>query len=194
MAAHHETSDWPAYLEAVVNVLHERGIECARGLTDAEISAAESENGFHFPPDLRSLLEHAMPVGDQFPNWREPGSDSMRSRLDFPADGICFDIEHNDFWLPEWSKRPMGLEAAYSIAREAVRAAPFLIPVYSHRYMPASPCEAGNPVLSVYQADIIPYGFDLPSYLFAEFGIPNPFPVPPSPREIAFWSEIMDFW
>jgi hypothetical protein len=38
--------------------------------------------------------------------------------------------------------------------------------------------------------DIIYYGFDLPSYLFAEFGVPNPLPIRDSPREIEFWSEL----
>lgn len=194
MAAHHLTAEWPSYLDTVVTVLREQGIQCAPGLTDAEIADAEHENGFHFPPDLRSVLEHAMPVGDRFPDWRYPGSDFIRGRLDFPADGICFDVEHNEFWLPAWGTQPERLEEAFAIAREAVRAAPLLIPVYSHRYLPASPCEAGNPVLSVHQTDIIPYGIDLPSYLFAEFGVPNPFPVPASPREIAMWTEIMDFW
>jgi hypothetical protein len=49
---------------------------------------------------------------------------------------------------------------------------------------------AGNPVFSVYQTDVIYYGFDLPSYLFEEFGVPNPFPRPERPREIELWSEL----
>lgn len=104
---------------------------------------------------------------------------------------MCFDIEHDSFWLPAWGPKPGTSEAAQAMARRAVRAAPFLIPVFSHRYLPASPCEAGNPVFSVYQTDIIYYGFDLPSYLSAEFEVPNPYPVPESPKEIEFWSELV---
>lgn len=48
---------------------------------------------------------------------------------------------------------------------------PRLIPVYGHRYLPAFPSEAGNPVYSVYQTDIICYGNDLLTYLCREFKI-----------------------
>ena len=65
-----------------------------------------------------------------------------------------------------------------------------MIPVFAHRYLPASPWASGNPVFSIYQTDIIYYGLNLPSYLFAEFGVPNPFPTSDTPREIEFWSEL----
>jgi hypothetical protein len=51
-----------------------------------------------------------------------------------------------------------------------VAAAPGLIPVFGHRYLLARPCVVGNPVLSVYQSDIIVYGEDLRGYLLIEFG------------------------
>lgn len=44
------------------------------------------------------------------------------------------------------------------------------IVVIEHRYLLASPCEAGNPVLSIYQSDIIIYGVDLHDYFLTEFG------------------------
>jgi hypothetical protein len=72
-----------------------------------------------------------------------------------------------------------------------VARAPILIPVYSHRFIPAALSEAGNPVFSVYQTDIIHYGLDLPSYLHAEFDACNPYPVPSEPKEIRFWSELV---
>lgn len=81
---------------------------------------------------------------------------------------MCFDVEHNAFWDPEWGDRPSSLADALRIAEEAVRAAPRLIPVYGHRYLPQEPCIAGNPVFSVYQMDIIVYGSDLYYYFLAE--------------------------
>jgi hypothetical protein len=66
---------------------------------------------------------------------------------------------------------------------------PRLIPVYIHRFIPSEPPEAGNPVFSVHQSDIIIYGNDLAAYLSAEFGIPNPSTSPEAPRAIRFWSE-----
>ena len=180
----------PEYLEVVGGTLRNHGVRIAPGLTESELSAAEAAHGFRFPPDLRSLLAHALPEAEQFPDWRHPDSAFIADRLAWPADSMCFDVEHDGFWLPAWGPRPETLEAAWTRAREAVRAAPFLIPLHAHRYLPAVPCIAGNPVFSVYQTDIIYYGFDLPSYLAAEFGVPNPLPAPEEPREIEFWSEL----
>jgi hypothetical protein len=178
------------YLKTAVKTMHDRGVEFAPGLAAREVGAAESEHGFRFPSDLRAFLENALPVGEGFPDWRSPVSQLIKDSLAWPADGMCFDVEHNAFWLPAWGPMPGSLEEAHAKARQAVRDAPFLIPIFGHRYLPASPCHSGNPVFSVYQTDIIYYGLDFPSYLSAEFGVPNPFPVPDLPREIEFWSEM----
>ena len=178
------------YLDSFVRTLTDRGIAFASGLTDSEISAAEDYWSFTFPPDLRQLLQHALPVSDGFPDWRSPESESLRLTIEWPFRGMCFDIEHNEFWMDDWDVRPDELDAAKAIAKRAVQNAPFLIPVYSHRYLPADPCVVGNPVFSVYQTDIIFYGFDLAAYLDAEFKVPNPFSVTTEPRAIEFWREI----
>jgi hypothetical protein len=178
------------YLESAVKSMRDRGVKFATGLTAEEIAAAEAEHGFRFPSDIRAFLENALPVGERFPDWRSPSTEFIRDRLAWPADSICFDVEHNAFWLPAWGLVPGSLAEAHARVRQAVRAAPFLIPIFGHRYLPALPCDSGNPVFSVYQTDIIYYGLDFPSYLFAEFGVPNPFPVPEFPREIEFWSEL----
>jgi hypothetical protein len=65
---------------------------------------------------------------------------------------------------------------------------PVLIPVFSHRYLLASPCEANNPIFSVYQTDIIIYGNNLPDYLWPEFGCPPP------PGTQADRPKLIDFW
>ena len=178
------------YFETAVKAMRERGVQFAPGLTPSQVETAEAGHGFRFPPDLLAFLEYALPLGERFPDWRSPASEFIRDRLAWPADSMCFDIEHNTFWLSAWGRKPDSLEAAQAKARHAVHAAPFLIPIYGHRYLPAVPCEAGNPVLSVDQTDIIYYGLDLPSYLFAEFRVPNPFPLLEAPREIEFWSEL----
>jgi hypothetical protein len=77
-----------------------------------------------------------------------------------------------------------------------------MIPVYSHRYLPAEPCEAGNPVLSIYQTDIIHYGYDLADYFAREFRVdaavaPERYIwTPPwaatEPRPIRFWDDVMN--
>ena len=69
------------YLESAVNAMRDRGVEFAPGLTARQIDTAEAEHGFHFSPDLRAFLEHALPVGERFPDWRCPGSEFIQDRL-----------------------------------------------------------------------------------------------------------------
>ncbi len=102
-----------------------------------------------------------------------------------------FDVEANTFWYPQWGQRPTELRAALAIAREQLVQVPALVPVYSHRYISTEPPQAGNPVFSIVQTDIITYGKDLATYLAAEFGITLDGPRP-EPRRIRFWSDLVD--
>ena len=103
-----------------------------------------------------------------FYDWQRD-RDALRRRFAWPLEGLLFDIEHNDLWLEEWGPKPESLEARKQRLTELVERAPRLIPVYGHRYLLAEPRQAGNPVLSVYQDDIIVYGKDLRSYFLIEF-------------------------
>jgi hypothetical protein len=67
-------------------------------------------------------------------------------------------------------------------------AAPKLIPIYHHRMMPDEPHLKGNPVFSVWQTDIIYYGFDLEDYLRHEFVLPGRKAWPETIRPIRFWN------
>jgi hypothetical protein len=111
--------------------------------------------------------------------------------LAWPVESVCFDIEHNGFWWPEWGERPRELQRAIEQAKAHLAASPFLIPVYGHRYLPTEPLEAGNPVLSVWQTDIIYYGRDLRSYLANEFGAAHQLPHDGEVRHIRFWSDVI---
>ncbi|GAA4211489.1 hypothetical protein GCM10022220_33240 [Actinocatenispora rupis] len=141
----------------------------APGLTEEYLDEVESRYGFRFAADHREMLAAALPVGPGFPDWRTD-SDDLRRRLVAPADGVLFDVEHNAFWYDGWGARPSGDAAARAVAVERLAAAPPLVPVYGHRYLPGTGGGAGHPVLSVHQTDIVVYGADLPRYLRAEFG------------------------
>lgn len=190
-------------LSAIIQ-LEEIGIYFENGLSDAEVEAVQAKYGFVFPPDLRLFLQTALPVAwplmpsasydHPFPNWRNGNEGELRGKLNWPCEGICFDIKHSRFWMKSWGKRPSSDEAAYAVARAKVKQAPTLIPIYGHRYLPDSPHLDGNPVYSVWQTDIIYYGFDLPSYLAEEFKIDNPYPTPQQPRRIDFWSSLPFMW
>ncbi len=167
----------------------------APGLSDGEIQQIEDNYAFHFPPDYRAFLMFALPISNRFVDWRQGDRAKIQEQLAWPYEGMCFDIEHNNFWLRAWGPRLLDLNAAFAIARRAVEEAPTLIPIYGHRYIPATPAEIGNPIFSVWQTDIIYYGRDLFAYLEIEFG--NYFsgrrraPITEPIKPIPFWSYLV---
>lgn len=184
-----EENDWRHEIE----LLQRRGIALMPGLTAGEFVAAERQHGFQFPPDLRSFLGAALPVGVSFPDWRVPGSASIREQLSWPFEGIAFDVEHNGFWFKPWGPRPESMTEAVERVRALVGQAPQLVPIYGHRYLAAEPPLPGNPVLSIYQTDIIYYGTDLRQYISCEFGgLDYAEAIRSHPRRIRFWSDLAD--
>jgi len=173
------------------------------GMSDTEIALVEEKYAVRFPPDLREFLQIALPLSQPssgwFPSWRltiagdEESHRKIVASLEWPAEGICFDVEHNGFWMEnEWGTRPSELDQAKDVARKKVAESPKLIPIFSHRYIPSEPSTAGNPVFSIYQTDIIHYGADLVSYLEAEFlggAVPQDIV---AMRPIRFWSRLVE--
>ena len=164
----------------------------APGLASAEFTGLEIEFGFKFPPDLRLVLSLGLPSGGKFPPWRDAQRrDDLLFDLRWPLKSLLFDIEHNAFWYPAWGERPANLDEAMAIAAREVSSVPPLIPVFAHRYLPGEPCAEGNPVLSVWQTDIIYYGGNLAGYAKHEFGCLGSEP-PVNPRKIRFWSDVVE--
>ena len=186
------------YLNTLLDVLRSRNVTISPGLTRKELLDLQGKYGICFPPDLSALLGHALPMGDDFPDWRGRTSAgkhvTLDSRLFWPIEDIFRAVERRDYWSPSWGTRPGGLKEALARTKEIVESAPKLIPVYSHRYLPAEPQQSGNPVLSVVQTDIIRYGDDLADYFWNEFRVPLPESrVAPFPRRIPFWDDLVDF-
>ena len=185
-------------IKATIAMLKTAGVLFAPGISDTELRQIETLYRLRFPPDLKEFLKSALPISKGFPNWRDGAEREIMSKLEWPYDGMCFDIKNNAFWLDRWGEQPASTDAACAIARQAVGTAPVLIPIYSHRYIPDRPCERGNPVLSVYQTDIIFYGRDLSDYFENEFSRTS------QERELAlqfkhnqvkrieFWSDIIE--
>jgi hypothetical protein len=162
------------------------------GLSDAEFADVEARFKFAFPPELRTMLATALPVAQGFPNWRAGPEEELEAMLDWPGEGICFDVERNGFWLDAWGVRPMNSDDACDIAREHIADAPTLIPIYAHRYIPDEPAKEGNPVFSVHQSDIIHYGRDLADYLQREFFRKESDRAPVvGARRIRFWTDLL---
>jgi hypothetical protein len=164
---------------------------CEPGLSDGELDAVEGRFRFVFPPDLRALLAAALPVSPGFPNWRSAEDDDLEAALDWPAEGICFDVERNGFWDRDWGVRPLDSDQACDIARERVADAPTLVPVYARRYISEHPAEAGNPVLAIDQTDITYCGRDLSDYLEREFRPRRDRGPIVTARAVPFWSALV---
>lgn len=187
-----------------LDLLKSRHVIFEEGLSNQEVERTEGAFGFRFPPDLRAFLQTALPVSiefeqrnEPFPNWRSGGFDDLQQRLAWPFEGMAFDIENNAFWLDDWGEKPIDLRDAVEIARQVVASAPRLIPIYSHRFLPAEPLIAGNPVFSVYQTDIIYYGCDLWNYFANEFSPQQRLDTPDDNaksvhRPIRLWSPLVE--
>lgn len=89
-------------------------------------------------------------------------------------------------------EKPASLEARKEVLHSVVSRAPKLIPLISHRYLPERPQESGNPVFSVYQADVIYYGTDLADYFEREFFGWYHRPWPDQIKHIPFWSDLVE--
>jgi len=185
-------------IDKTIKTLTTKGVEFASGLTDKEVLDIEVTFNFKFPPDLKEFLQKGLPVSERFVNWRlglksKKEFNKIQNRLNWPWEGMLFDIKHNTFWLKNWGIKPKNHDESFKIARQNYETYPKLIPIYSHRYIPESPNESGNPIFSVYQMDIIYFGTNLENYLIHEFKI-KPFKNSDrhSYKRIDFWSSIVE--
>jgi hypothetical protein len=181
-------------LNQIKAVLERAGVAFAPSLSHSEFSAVEARHGFQFPPDFRSFLAFAMPTGGKFPEWRNPGSQSLIEAFAWPLEGLWFDVKQNSLWLPEWGSKPADDVSAYRHLDELVQGAPKLIPIQGHRYMPSRPFESGNPVLSVYQSDIICYGLNLEDYFHNEYSFHFGrlgYQLSDEPKSVEFWASFI---
>ncbi|KAF7828729.1 hypothetical protein G2W53_019893 [Senna tora] len=155
--------------DKLITHLRNSGIQVQQGLSDADFARAEAEFGFAFPPDLRAVLAAGLPVGPGFPDWRSAGARlHLRASLDLPIAAISFQIARNTFWSKTWGPRPTEPEKALRVARNALKRAPLLIPIFSHCYIPCNPSLAGNPIFFVDENRIFCCGLDLSDFFERE--------------------------
>jgi hypothetical protein len=166
------------------------------GYSPSELDDIQARWDLRFPPDLIALLRdyREWPVnwpGGHF-DWIASDAAIIRDKLDWPFEGFWFDVEHGGLWMPEWGERPHEERARHARLREVFAAAPKLIPLVGHRYVPEEPNESGNPVFSVYQSDIVPYGADLDDWLRREREGYTAAPWP-ALKPVRFWTRAFEY-
>lgn len=166
----HSLFSFSSLADKVITHLKSSGIPVQPGLTESEFAVAEAEFGFAFPPDLKAVLSAGLPVGAGFPDWRSTGSArlQLRASIDLPIASISFHIARNSLWSKSWGPRPSVPERALKIARNALKRAPLLIPIFNHCYIPCNPSLAGNPIFYVDENRIFCCGFDLSDFFDRE--------------------------
>lgn len=155
------------------------------GLADSKIDQVERRFGLVFPPDYRRFLttlhttDPAMVgaawegsrlvarTGRQLTDW-EGDADVIGDRLAWPVSGLLWSIEADGVWLSSWGPRPDTEHGRAEAVRALAAAGPPLIPVFGHRYLVGMPLAEGNPVLSIYGADVIVLADNLASWLAHE--------------------------
>jgi hypothetical protein len=179
-------------VERAVSLLRRAAITLDHGLNETELATIEQRFGFTFAPDHRELLAEVLPTGDRWVNWRSDAVESIASRLAWPTDGTIFDVRENGFWPRSWGPRPPDEGEAEALARTRMAAVPVLVPLYSHRFLPAAPAPPGSPVFSVYQTDVVYYGDDLADYIAHEFKVEEPSQGHHPKTRIDFWSDLAE--
>lgn len=165
--------------ERAIAMLRSAGIVIAPGLTISELADVEARFSITFAPDHRAMLAAGLPLGPErapageyrdWPQWRTGPDGPIRRRLAAPIEWMLPDDGGPlTWWHRSWGAEPADRYAAVAFARAAMATWPTLIPIYSHRYMPAAPTPDPAPVLSVHAGDIIFYGSNLLDYVHQEF-------------------------
>lgn len=193
----------PSLAEKLITHLKNSNIRVEPGLSHPEFARAEAEFSFTFPPDLKAVLSLGLPIGPGFPNWRliGPGRGQLRAQIELPIASVSFHIARNTLWSKSWGPRPTNPEKAIKVARNCLKRAPLLIPVFNHCYIPCNPNLAGNPVFYIDESQIFCCGYDLSDFFDREH-LNGPGSgcsghssrrsldsvVPITPRWIDFWS------
>ncbi|HEX8569277.1 MAG TPA: SMI1/KNR4 family protein [Caulobacteraceae bacterium] len=154
-----------------------------------DLERAQERWDLHFPPDLVDLYLEGRPLlGRGAIDWVATPAAEVEEALSWPLESFWFDVQEAALWWPEWGPRPATEADRRAVLEAAFREAPKLVPIYGHRYIPSRPAEAGNPVFSVYQSDVICYGATLADYLQRESNGFDSLPWPSPIKRVPFWS------
>lgn len=183
------------------------------GMTEDQIAAVEHRYSLRFPPDYRLFLATlhtpdppmvgAAFIGNRlvdrdgraFVDWTADPADIER-RLRWPLGGVLWSIEADNSWHPNWGPRPGTRTRREMVVKGLATKSPQLIPVAWHQYLAGSPESTGNPVLSIYGADVILFASDLREYLQKVLDLPRDIKAAMDTQDsdvrVPFWTDVMD--
>ena len=168
-------------------------------MTAADLDRAEGVFGFRFPREIREFLMLAVPVGEDFFDYRDSSEENRKRFADFYGwmeSNFRFDLEHCRELLLEFLGEKLGFaedgpgfdETVMNYWHESVR----LIPFYAHRCFFDGMDDM--PIVSFWQpVDTIMYGINLETYLEAEFldGM-DWSEIPESLKKTGIWGELIE--
>ncbi|WP_431230113.1 hypothetical protein [Paenarthrobacter nicotinovorans] len=89
-------------VEEALEVLYAAKVPLAPGLSPWQLEDVEEQFSFEFSPDHARFLSLAMPIGPGWVDWLgDPVG--IQKRLDWPRDGVLFDVRESAFWPEEWA-------------------------------------------------------------------------------------------
>lgn len=160
-------------MKFILEKLGEKGISFIP-TTETYLTEIEKAYGFVFPYSLREFYKNGFPYSDKkpefFPNWWDlsiENIEKIKKQMNLPFNILRKEIE-NGFWIDKWGDRPLDKTELSNKIDEIFSISPLLIPIFSHRYMPAISAE-NVPVISSVGRDTIYYGANICEYLQNEF-------------------------
>lgn len=196
-AASRDEEDWEGFLLMALDHLNAQpGQECI-GISNTKLAEIEDVVGMQLPFEVGMLLIMGVPDTQGWTRWEDSPQQVWDEWNNYLRGGLVFDVEHNDYWTPDWGPRPAEVADRKQVAADNFAKAPALFPLYGHRCVPLETpvghaSNMGNPVFSIVQTDIIVYGADLAQWLHTEFGVPLPVWTHDQDRTFPFWSEMLD--
>lgn len=184
----------------LIEKLKKAGINFSCGMSEFELDLAESVFGFRFPLEVREFLRCAVPVGQDFFDYRDFSSENQKRFQDFQktiAECFRFDLEQNRGDMLSSLGPTLGFtqdsadfdKAVMDYLHRSVK----LIPFFGHRCFFDGMDDM--PIVSFWQpVDSIFYGESFRDYLEVEF-IGKPLDVKTLPEErlpeTGIWNDLV---
>lgn len=184
---------WDAYLEFALEHL---GADGSNGISLTTLAQLEAAAGTQLPYEIGLLLVMGVPDGERWERWGDDPAAQLAKWNMSVLNGILFDVENNQTWMPSWGQRSDEAGDRAEIVTTQFEAAPQLLPLYGHRAVPLAIADDettadANPVFSIMQTDIITYGDNLAEWMHREFDVPLPMWPQMAQRSFPFWTELI---